>query len=607
MISDFTEHLQTILRVLPDRPGVYQFFNEEKNIIYVGKAKNLKNRVSSYFSNFSQHTGKTRLMVRQITDIQYIITSTDLEALLLENSLIKKYQPRYNINLKDDKTYPHIIIKQEAFPRIFATRQPEEHSTEMYGPYANVGAMRSVLNLIKQLYKLRTCNLNLSEENIAKGKFKVCLEYHIGNCKAPCVGLQSRSDYDESIAQIRRILKGNLRELSRHLQTQMMESAAEFRFEDAQLIKERLEELEKFRSKSVVVNNDMEDMEVYAIQSDPGTAYITYFRVSDGAIIQAFTNEIKKKLEETDEELLVFAILELRRRFQNPAKTIVVPMDIELPVEGIRIQVPKLGDKKKLLDMAETNNRFYVKDKQRQLAIKDPERHTDRILEQMRKDLRLTELPRHIECFDNSNFQGDYAVSACVVFRDAKPSKKDYRIFNVKTVVGPDDFATMEEVIYRRYNRMLMENSDLPQLIVIDGGKGQLGAALNSLEKLGLRGKVAIVGIAKRLEEIYYPGDSLPLYIDKKSESLKVIQHMRDEAHRFGITNYRKRHQKGLIKTELHGIEGIGEKTAEALLFHFRSVKRIKEASREEIAEVIGPAKAAIVSNYFQQNDPTQT
>lgn len=603
MIQDFSEHIQAILRSIPDLPGVYQYYGKDKNLLYIGKAKNLKNRVSSYFSNFSQHTGKTRVLVKQIEDIQYIITNNELEALLLENSLIKKHQPKYNINLKDDKTYPYILIKKEDFPRVFHTRQPDDHQAEVFGPYANVYAMHIVLDLINQMYKLRNCNLHLSPHNIEKRKFKVCLEYHIGNCKGPCEGLQSRENYDESIQEIRKILKGNLKDLQALLHKNMMNYAEAYQFEEAQEIKEKIEHLEKFRSKSVVVNTDMEDMEIYAIQSNPNTAYITFFRVMDGAIIQAFTREINKKLDESDAELLEFAILQIREKLKSNTKTIILPFELQTPLQGVRFIVPKLGDKKKLLEMAERNNVFYVKDKMRQMAFKDPESHSNRILEQIKKDLRLKELPTHMECFDNSNFQGDYAVSACVVFKNAKASKKDYRIFNVKTVVGPDDFATMEEVIYRRYKRMIEEESPLPQLIVIDGGKGQLGAAVNSLRKLNLMGKVAVIGIAKRLEEIYYPGDSLPLYLDKKSETLKIIQQMRDEAHRFGISNYRKRHEKGLIKTELHEIKGIGPKTAENLLMHFRSVARIKEAELKDIAELIGNAKAQIVYAHFHPNN----
>lgn len=604
MISDFSDHIQAILKTLPQNPGVYRYYDAEGTLIYVGKAKSLKNRVSSYFSQDHAHSGKTRIMVRNIRDIQYIVVNTEMEALLLENTLIKQHQPKYNINLKDDKTYPYITITAERFPRVFPIRNiPENYKGELYGPYPSVGAMRTVLGLVKQMYKLRTCNLNLTPDNIEKGKFKVCLEYHLGNCKAPCVAYQAEEDYDESIRQIRQIIKGNLSGLGRFLTTKMQEYSSEFEFEKAQEMKERLEQLEKFRSKSVVVNRDIDNVDVYSIESDIKYAYVNFMRISDGAVIQSFTLDIKKKLDEPDADILPLAILELRERFQSNSPEAIVPFvpDMELP--GVKFTVPKLGDKKRLLELSATNLKFYIKDKLKQLAILDPERHVNRILEQMKTDLRMTELPEHIECFDNSNFQGDYAVSACVVFRDAKPSKKDYRIFNVKTVVGPDDFATMEEVIHRRYRRMLDEAQPLPQLIVIDGGKGQLGAALNSLENLGLRGKIAIVGIAKRLEEIYYPGDSLPLYIDKRSETLKVLQHMRDEAHRFGITNYRKRHRKGLIKTELDQIEGIGEKTAEALLMAFKSVQRLREANEKEIAAIVGPAKAKIVLEGLRKTD----
>jgi len=607
MISDFSEHLQAILKTLPSNPGVYRYYDSEGTLIYVGKAKNLKNRVTSYFSQDHTFSGKTRVMVRNIRDIQYIVVNTEMEALLLENTLIKQNQPKYNINLKDDKTYPYITITAEPFPRIYTIRNiPENYKGELYGPYPSVFAMKSILDLVKRMYKLRTCNLNLTKDNIEKGKFKVCLEYHLGNCKAPCVAYQPEEDYEESIREIRQIIKGNLSGLSRFLTQKMQEYSAAFEFEKAQEMKERIEQLEKFRNKSVVVNRDIDNVDVYSIESDMKCAYVNFMRISDGAVIQSFTLEIKKKLDEPDAEVLPLAILELRERFQSNSPEIIVPFVPDMNLPGVKFTVPKLGDKKRLLELSDTNLKFFIKDKLKQLAILDPERHVNRILEQMQKDLRMNVLPEHIECFDNSNFQGDYAVSACVVFKDAKPSKKDYRIFNVKTVVGPDDFATMEEVIHRRYRRALDEEQPLPQLIVIDGGKGQLGAALKSLEGLGLRGKITIVGIAKRLEEIYYPGDSFPLYIDKRSETLKVLQNLRDEAHRFGITNYRKRHQKGLIKTELDQIGGIGQKTAEALLLAFKSVHRIREASEQEIAAIVGPSKAKIVINALKKSDASE-
>ncbi len=601
MIADFSDHLRAQIQTLPSNPGVYRFYDDTGRLIYVGKAKNLKNRVTSYFSQEHAHYGKTRVMVKNIRDIQYIVVNSEMEALLLENSLIKQHQPKYNINLKDDKTYPYLTITREPFPRVYPIRNiPEGYKGELYGPYPSVGAMKTVLSLVRKLYKLRDCNLNMTPESVEAGKFKVCLEYHLGNCLAPCVGYQGMEDYRESVRQVRQIIKGNLSALNRFLTDKMQEHASRFEFEKAQEIKEKLDKLEKFRSKSVVVNRDIDEVDVFSIESDLRYAYVNYMHIVDGAVIQSFTLEIKKKLEEADEDILPLAIVELRERFRSQSREAVVPFVPEGEWENLKFTVPAAGDKKKLLDLSQTNLRFYIKDKQKQLAILDPERHTDRILEQMRKDLRLPALPEYMECFDNSNFQGDYAVSACVVFRQAKPSKKDYRIFNVKTVEGPDDFATMEEVIYRRYKRMKEEGEPLPQLVVIDGGKGQLGAALKSMEALGLRGTMTVVGIAKKLEEIYYPGDSLPLYIDKRSETLKVLQHMRDEAHRFGISHYRKRHRKGLIKTELDGIEGIGEKTAELLLTEFKSVKRIGEASERELAALIGPSKAALVKKWFE-------
>lgn len=603
MLSDFPEHIQTQVKTLPEEPGVYQFFDREGKIIYVGKAKVLKNRVSSYFALDHSAWGKTRMLVKNICDIRYIVVNTELEALLLENSLIKKYQPKYNISLKDDKTYPHIVVKNEPFPRVFASRQPEEHSTEYYGPFASAGAMHNVLALIKQLFKLRSCNLNLTEENISKGKFSYCLEYQIGNCKAPCVGKQSFEDYEESMTQIRQILKGNLNELNIFLRNKMNEYAAKYDFESAQEIKQKYDLLEKFQSKSVVVNRDIKDTDVYSIESDEDFAYINYMKVMDGAIIQAYTLEMKKKLEETDAELLALAITELREKYRSRSKEIIVPIDPEIEIPQVKFVIPKLGDKKKLLELSQTNTKFYIKDKLKQLLVKDPERHTKRILEQMMKDLRMNVLPQHIECFDNSNFQGAFPVSAMVCFKDAKPSKKDYRHYNIKTVSGPNDFASMEEVIYRRYKRLQEEGEDLPQLIVIDGGKGQLGAALKSLELLGLRGKITVIGIAKKLEEIFYPGDTLPMYIDKRSETLKVIQHMRNEAHRFGITHYRGRHEKSLIKSELDDIKGIGPHTVKQLLKKFGSVKKIKTLNLETLTAEIGPSKAQIIHRFYHEQN----
>lgn len=596
---EVSAHLQAIIRALPDSPGIYQFFDKNEKIIYVGKAKNLKNRVSSYFNKIQYENGKTRVLVKNITDIKVLIVSSELDALLLENNLIKKHQPRFNVMLKDDKTYPWICIKNEPFPRIFPTRKMIRDGSEYFGPYASVKMMRTVLDLAKQLYPVRTCRLQLTPENIRKNKFKVCLEYHIGNCKGPCEGLQTEEEYMEMIAQIRHIVRGNISEVTRILKERMQQHAAAYEFEQAQAIKLKLEQIDKFRSKSVIVNADIDNVDVFSIETDDSHAYVNYLKVNNGSIVQGYTLELKKKMDETPEELLTMSIIELRQRFHSFSQEIIVPFLPDMSLPGVRFTVPQRGDKKMLLDLSVRNVKFYLQDKIKQLSVKDPERHTKRILEQMKKDLRMQEVPQHIECFDNSNFQGDYAVSAMVCFKDARPSKKDYRHFNIRTVTGPDDFASMREVLSRRYGRMLAENQPVPQLIVIDGGKGQLGIAVEVLKELGLHGKVTVIGIAKKLEEIFYPGDSLPLYIDKRSETLKVLQHIRNEAHRFGITHYRKKHIKGLVKTELHDIPGIGEATANELLKHFKSVKKLREASLEEVTAVVGKSKARKIVEYF--------
>lgn len=592
------EKLQLILRTIPDDPGVYQYFDEAGKLIYVGKAKNLKKRVSSYFSK-EPDNAKTAILVRKICDIRFFVVDTELDALLLENSLIKKHQPMYNIRLKDDKTYPWICITGERFPRIFHTRKLVRDGSQYFGPYANVKVMYAVLDLVKKMYPLRNCRLVLSEENIKAKKFRVCLEYHIGNCKGPCEGLQEEAEYNEGIAHIRSIIRGNVSAVTRQLKELMQQYSLEMQFEKAQETKEKIEALEAYQAKSTVVSASITNVDVFSIQSDEKTAYVNFFKIIDGAIVQGHTIEMKKRLDESDEELLELAIVELRDRFSSNAPEIVVPFEPALEIPGVSYTVPQRGDKKQLLDLSLRNVMYYRKNKEQQENLVDPERHTKRILATMMKDLRLTEEPRHIECFDNSNFQGDFAVSAMTVFRNARPSKKDYRHFNVKTVVGPDDFATMEEVIYRRYKRVLEENEAMPQLIVIDGGKGQLSAAMTSLEKLGLRGKVAVIGIAKRLEEIYYPDDPVPLYLDKKSETLRVIQQIRDEAHRFGITHHRKRRSKGTIKTELSDIKGISDVTAQKLLRAFGSVKQIREKTEAELAAEIGKAKANLVYLYF--------
>lgn len=569
-------------------------------MLYVGKAKSLKKRVSSYFQKERHENGKTTVLVRKIADIKTIVVDTELDALLLENSLIKKHQPRYNVSLKDDKTYPWICIKNERFPRIFITRRVIKDGSEYFGPFTPVKMIHTLLDLTSQLYKLRNCNLILSEENIAKKKFKVCLEYHIGNCKGPCEGLQRVEEYDQSIKDIRQILKGNINTVIQHLKVLMNNYSEKFEFEEAHAIKEKIELLEKYKVKSVVVNPTIHNTDVFSIITDEDAAYVNFLRIMNGSIIQGHTIELKKKLEETEEELLEIAIADLRTRFLSDAAEILVPISLNLEMEGVTFTVPKIGDKKHLLTLSETNVKNYIREKQLQLEKQNPENRTMRVLEQMKKDLRLTELPRRIECFDNSNIQGSYPVAAMSVFLNGKPAKKEYRHYNIKTVEGPDDFASMEEVIFRRYRRMLDEAQELPQLIVIDGGKGQLSSAMISLDKLGLHGKIAVIGIAKRLEEIYYPGDTAPLYIDKKSETLRIIQQLRDEVHRFGITHHRKRREKGTIKTELSEIKGIGETTAQALLIHFKSVKRIKEATAEELEAVIGKSRAEKVITHFR-------
>lgn len=595
------EFIQNLLKTIPNNPGVYQYYDSEGKIIYVGKAKDLKKRVSSYFTKDQSENGKTQMLVKKIVDIKFIIVDTELDALLLENNLIKKYQPRYNVLLRDDKTYPWICIKNERFPRVFTTRNIVKDGSVYFGPYASVKVMHTVLDLIKRLFKLRNCNLNLSEENIKAKKFKVCLEYHIGNCKAPCVGNESEDEYDKTISSIKEIIKGNINTVSKHLKNILQTHVEKLEFEKAHIIKEKIDALEKFQSKSTVVSPTITNVDVFSITSDEKTAYVNFLKVVNGSIIQGHTIELKKKLDESNQELLALSIVELRERFHSDAREVIVPFEIETEFPNIDFIIPQRGDKKHLLELSERNVEYYKREKIKQESLVDPERHTKRILEQMKKDLRLTEEPRHIECFDNSNFQGAYPVAAMTVFKDCKPSKKDYRHFNIKTVEGPDDFASMEEIIFRRYKRVLEENQSVPQLIVIDGGKGQLSAAVASLDKLGLRGKVAIIGIAKKLEEIYFPGDSIPLYLDKRSESLKIIQQIRDEAHRFGITHHRSKRDKGTLKTELTEIKGISDTTAQKLLSHFKSVKRVKEASEAKLTDVIGKAKAKTIVDFYKK------
>lgn len=585
------------LSTLPNNPGVYQFYDKDEKILYVGKAKNLKKRVSSYF-NKTHDNGKTKVLVTKIVYIKHIVVDTESDALLLENNLIKKYKPRYNVLLKDDKTYPWICIKNERFPRVFYTRNLIKDGSEYFGPYTNMKTVRVLLDLIKSVYPLRTCNYDLSAEKINAYKYKVCLEYHLGNCKGPCEGHQSSEEYQRQIIEIKDILKGNFKSSLHYFKNQMKVLASEMRFEEAQDFKEKIEVLENYQVKTTIVNPKINNVDVFSIISDETFAYINFLQLSHGAIIRSHTLELKKKLNETDEELLQLAIIEIRQRFKSLSREIYLPFPVTVD-SNLKVTIPKLGDKKRILELSERNAKYYRMDRFKQIKVTDPDRHTNRIMAQMKKDLRLSEEPRHIECFDNSNIQGTNPVAACVVFKNGKPAKKEYRHYNIKTVVGPDDFASMEEVVFRRYKRLLEEEQSLPQLIVIDGGKGQLSSALKSLDVLGLRGKIAIIGIAKRLEEIYFPGDSIPLYLDKKSESLKIVQQLRNEAHRFGITFHRTKRSNAAINSELESIDGVGEKTATDLLKSFKSVKRIKEASIEKLAEIVGMSKAQKIYNTF--------
>jgi excinuclease ABC subunit C len=582
------------VRLLPHSPGVYQFFDADGTILYVGKAKDLRHRVGSYFAK-EHHDGKTRLLVRTIVDLRVIHVPTEFEALLLENSLIKEHQPRYNILLRDDKSFPFIRIRNERFPRVEGMRNPEQDGSDYFGPYASVRTMKTVLGLVHKLYKLRTCNYDLSPKNIEQKKFKRCLEFHIGNCKGPCEGLQDEAEYTTNMVQVREIVKGRVTGLLKVMRPLMFEHAEKLEFEAAEEYRQKIERLESYRAKSIVVNPDIGDVDIYGLVSDPTSTYVNYMRVIDGAVVHGITIELKRRLEESDVEMLQLAIAELRTRYHSLAPEAIVPFDPEIEVPGLSFTVPQRGDKLKLLELCERNVRYFMLDKQKQEKLTDPEGATTRTLEQLKQDLRLTELPRHIECFDNSNTQGTDPVSACVVFKDAKPSKKDYRHFNIRTVEGPDDFASMTEAVERRYSRLVTEGEPLPQLIVIDGGKGQLSAALEALDRLGLRGTIAIIGIAKKLEEIYFPGDPFPLHIDKRSSSLRVIQHMRNEAHRFGITHHRGRRSKRIVRTGLEEIPGIGPGTAQKLLKRFGSIKGIREAMPEDVVAEVGAKKAEVV------------
>ena len=589
--------LELQIKTLPNEPGVYQYFDKDYVIIYIGKAKNLQKRVASYF-NKNHENGKTRVLVKKIVLIKHIVVHTETDALLLENNLIKKYKPRYNVLLKDDKSYPWICIKKERFPRVFMTRRVVKDGSEYYGPYTSVRTVRVLLDLIKELYPLRTCNYDLSHQNINEGKYKVCLEYHLKNCKGACEALETEANYASSTKEIRNIIKGNFKESIEKFEKMMYSFAQNMQFEEAQKIKDKLHLLSNYQSKSTIVNPSINNVDVFSIISDETHGYANFLKISNGSIIQSHTIEIKKKLDETDTELLELFIVEIRQRFNSHAPEIYVPFKVSLG-ESVKVTVPKLGDKKRIVELSERNAKYYRQEQFKQIKIVDPDRHVKRIMAQMKKDLRLSEEPRHIECFDNSNIQGTNPVAACVVFKDGKPSKKEYRHYNIKTVDGPDDFASMEEVVYRRYKRLLSEDEPLPQLIIVDGGKGQLSSALKSLDILGLRGKIAIIGIAKRLEEIYYPGDPIPLYLDKKSETLKITQYLRNEAHRFGITFHRNKRSKSAIQSELEQIPAIGKQTITTLLRRFKSAKRVKEASLDNLKEVVGSARASKVYQYF--------
>lgn len=594
-------NLELQLKTLPSEPGVYRYYDKNDQLLYVGKAKQLNKRVLSYF-NKNQNGYRTRIMVSKIHRLETTVVNSEYDALLLENNLIKAHQPFYNVMLKDDKTYPWICIKNEDFPRIFLTRTKIKDGSEYFGPYAKVKPARVLLDTIKNLYKIRTCNLNLAPSKIAEGKYRVCLEFHIKNCNGPCEDLESKEDYDEKVEAIRGIIKGDFRFARKYLEERMFRFASNLEFEKAQMIKNNIESLENYQEKHTVVNPSIDDVDVFGMTSDETAAYINYFKIRNGSIVQSFTTEIKKVLEESDEDMLEEALVEIRQKFDSTSKEILIPFHLGLEIPNVKLIVPKVGDKKRIVELSEKNAKEYRLEKLKQVQIIDPERHTNRIMAEMQKLLRMPVEPRHIEGFDNSNIQGTNPVSACVVFKDGKPSKADYRIFHPKTVVGPDDFKTMEEVIYRRYRRLLDEGEDLPQLILIDGGKGQLSSAVKSLKLLGLYGKITIVGIAKRLEEIYFPEDSIPLYIDKKAETLKILQRVRDEAHRFGVKHHRTRRTNSTIKSELEQIPGVGPKSIEMLLTKLKSVKRIKEADIVTLEEILGKVKARVVWEFFNKD-----
>ncbi|MCU0471794.1 MAG: excinuclease ABC subunit UvrC [Bacteroidales bacterium] len=591
--------LKSILTHLPDKPGVYQFIDASGTILYVGKAKNIKKRVSSYFTK--NQSGKTSVMLKKAADLKHIVVENESDALFLENNLIKKHQPRYNILLKDDKTFPWICIKKEHFPRVYSTRNPIRDGSQYFGPYTSGIMVKTLLELIRQLYKLRTCSLNLSGDNIKAGKFKVCLEYHIGNCKAPCTGLQTEDEYSENILQIKNILKGHISSVIEHLKQLMLTYSKEMRFEDAQLVKDKIVILSKFQSRSAIVSSIIKNVDVFAVAQDTDSTYINYLKVINGAVIQAFTLDLKSRVDEEKESLLGFAITELRQRLSSDSPEIIVPFKPDILFEKIKYTIPERGEKLKLLELAKRNAVYYKLEQRKKLDTQKPKDRTGKNLEKLKSDLHMANLPVHIECFDNSNIMGSNPVAACVVFRNARPSKKDYRHFNVKTVSGPDDFSSMEEIVFRRYNRMLNEKQPLPQLIIIDGGKGQLSSATKSLEKLGIKETVTVIGIAKKLEEIYFPGDSVPLYLDKNSISLKIIQQLRNEAHRFGISFHRDKRSSEMTKSDLDLIKGIGTKTKEILFKNIGSVEKIKNSSFDDLKKLVGMKKAVLLTDYFKK------
>jgi excinuclease ABC subunit C len=593
------EELKSTLSLLPDKPGVYQFIDASGTILYVGKAKNLKKRVASYFSK--NQSGKTTVLLRKTSDIRHIVVDNESDALLLENNLIKRHQPRYNILLKDDKTFPWICIKNEPFPRVFSTRHTIKDGSFYFGPYTSALMVKTLIELIRQLYKLRTCSLNLTDSNISEGKFKVCLEYHLGNCKGPCVGLQTREDYQESIVQIKDILKGNISTVMDHLKALMRRYSDDYKFEEAQVIKEKMDILSRFRSRSTIVSNKIRNVDVFAIAQEADNAYVNYLKIVEGAVIQAFTLEMKIRTEEEKETILGFAITEIRQRFLSDSAEIIVPFKPDILIDKIKYTLPRAGEKLKLLELAGRNAIYYKLEQKKKRLEHSPQLITGKNLERLKNDLHMPDMPIHIECFDNSNIMGDNPVAACVVFRNAKPSRSDYRHFNIKTVTGPDDFSSMEEVVFRRYKRMIEEKQSLPQLVIIDGGKGQLSSAMKSIDKLGLRQKITVIGIAKKLEEIYFPGDSVPIYLDKNSISLKIIQQLRNEAHRFGINFHRDKRSSEMLRSDLDQIKGIGEKTKEILLKHFGSVGEIKNAGKKELENVIGISKTSLLMKYFNK------